>query len=144
MHFLQPSCHLTKGIRELVFRGVTQQSSPLLFELLRSQGDVCQLLLQLGEQEEVGRGQIRRVEKVFNHLEPPFREIFLDWLRGVDAPLIIGIFPLLSLLQNSVDGSFLEALFHINSVDHILYFMNTFSCFREVHHEIMCAIHAVY
>ena len=65
-----------------------QQSAPLLSEVTRSQRDACQLLFQRWEQEEVGRGEIRRVGGVFDDLDAPFREIVLHSLRGMDTSII--------------------------------------------------------
>ena len=48
-----------EGLRELLPADSPQDPLPLLLELLLGHGDACQLLLQLGEEEVVGCGEVR-------------------------------------------------------------------------------------
>jgi hypothetical protein len=48
-----------EGLRELVFVDSPQDPLPLLLEVLLGHGVARQLLLQLGEQEIVGWGEVR-------------------------------------------------------------------------------------
>ncbi len=48
-----------EGLRKLLPAESLQDPLPLLLELLLGHGDACQLLLQLGEEEVVGWGEVR-------------------------------------------------------------------------------------
>ncbi len=48
-----------EDLRELFPADSPQDPLPLLLELLLGHGDACQLLLQLGEEEVVGWGEVK-------------------------------------------------------------------------------------
>ncbi len=48
-----------EGLRELLPADSSQDPLPLLLELLLGHGDALQLLLQFGEEEVVGWGEVR-------------------------------------------------------------------------------------
>jgi hypothetical protein len=65
-----------------------------------------------------------------------------DHFLGVEAPLIIKIFPIFAILQYFINVPPLESLIPLHSLDHLFYFFTVFAGSGEVGYKIEHSSHA--